>query len=248
MPTLVLTINGPFAYVGNYSQTGDLTLMAPLCAQHLAGISSIEEDSQVILQNYNCRNHTSDLGDCKRHLYELRFQSGEVTPPTPPDIFLRCPWPPNGFDARRWRFWLTLPMPDAVVPVNPVYAQIIRPGQNQNQAPATFAVGARLLYKQWNGQPVTLWYCNEPVMDPNNRPVSFDFSDYLKIDDHACVEIEYSNPLRDDPEHEDAVDCFENLMSALGLPWSIYIPKRRPIGQLESSKLNDCKSAVAWVG
>jgi hypothetical protein len=85
-------------------------------------------------------------------------------------------------------------------------------------------------------------------MDPNNRPISFDFSDYLKIDDHACVEIEYSNPLRDDPEHEDAVDCFENLMTALGLPWSIYIPKRRPHGQLESSKLNDCKSAVAWVG
>jgi hypothetical protein len=37
MPTLVLTINGPFAYVDNFPQRGYMTLMAPMCPQHLGG-------------------------------------------------------------------------------------------------------------------------------------------------------------------------------------------------------------------
>jgi len=223
-----------------------LTLMAPLCSQHLAGMSTIDPDSQFILKKFNCRNHSSDLGGCEEHLYELKFYTGQVTPWIPKDKFLSCPWPPHGFDARLWRFWLTLPIPDAVVPINPVYAQIIRPGPPQ--PPANFSVGARLIYRQWDGFPLTLWYCGKPVLDPNGNPIAFQFGDYLKIDDHGYLEIEYSNPLRDDPDHEDAVDCFENLMKALELPWSIYIPPVKGQGVLDASKLNDCKSAVAWLG
>jgi hypothetical protein len=255
MPTLVITINGPFAYVSNFSQTGDLTLMAPLCAQHLGGISTIDPDSQVILPAFNPRNHKPDLSDCERHLYELKFYAGQVTPSIPMDKFLSCPWPQGGFDARRWRFWLTMPMPDVIVPINPVYAQIVRPGPQQ-QPSSHFAIGARLIYRQWDGNPATLWHCNSPVVNPNtNKPVSFDFTECLKIDDHAYIEVEYASPLRDDFGHEDAVDCFETLMAVLGLPWSIFIPSNQPSvsaqpGQygLLSSKLNDCLAAVAWVG
>jgi hypothetical protein len=63
------------------------------------------------------------------------------------------------------------------------------------------------------------------------------------------LEIDYASPLRDDLDHEDAVDCFENLMNVLGVPWSIFVQRLVPSGRPEeASKLNDCKAAIAWIG
>lgn len=45
----------------------------------------------------------------------------------------------------------------------------------------------------------------------------------------------------------DAVDCFETLMKTLGLPWSIYIPAGDETKPEDTSKLNDCKAAVAFI-
>lgn len=255
MPTLVVTINGPFAYVGNYY--GRLTLMAPLCAQHMAGISSVEANQQVVLHGCNNRNHQGDLGDCAEHLYRFQFYPGYVSTSVPhPENFLTCPMPPSGFNGRHWRLWITLPMPEIIIPIAPVHAQIIRGAQQQSEG--DFAIGVQLVYKHWDGHPATLEYFKNGSPAQNEQgspifPVKFDFCDYLATDDdHVHVEIEYAGPLRDDSGHEDAVDCFETLMKNLGLDWSIFIPPFKPAfpqhPNLLSSKLNDCMAAVAWVG
>src|SRR5580692_10426439 len=121
MPTLVITVNGPFAYVNDCPQRGYLTLMAPMCTQHLGGISSIEADNQYVFKDFNYRNHPANLGNCKAHLYELKIKGGNPLCARP-EGFLRCPPPGNGFEPREWRFWLTLPKPNSMVPVNPVIA------------------------------------------------------------------------------------------------------------------------------
>lgn len=246
MPTLVITINGPFAYVENLKK-GFITLMAPMCPQHMAGIASIEAKNQFVFDKakMNCRNHQANLGGCWAHLYELRFKHSKVTKTAQTGgVFLPCPKPPKGFDPKAWRFWLTLPIPNKLVAVNPVNANIIAP-KLANIPNGPYAVGTRLIYNKWNGKPIALWY-RKSTQNPQ-RLWPFKFSKY---DNHAYLGIEYSSPLRDDPDHEDAVDCFENLMTALELQWTVFIPPQpTKVGQqTESSKLNDCIAPIGWVG
>jgi hypothetical protein len=245
MSTLVITVNGPFAYVNNYPQRGFMTLMAPMCAQHVAGIASIEADNQYVFKDkVNCRNHPAKLGNCEAHLYELKLNSGNVTCMKQCGNFLPCPTPENGFEPKEWRFWLKLPKPNIIVAVNPIDAVIITPGV-QFTAQPPYAVGVRLIYTDWDFAPIPLLYRDQPAPGPNG-PVIFALCDYG--DDHAYLDIEYSSPLRDDPDHEDAVDCFENLMSTLGLPWSIFLPAKGGNLALLSSKLNDCTAPIGLIG
>lgn len=240
MSTLIITINGPFAYVDDYPLRGFITLMAPMCSQHAAGIAGIEVGNQyVFLKNkLNCRNHKSDFSDCSAHSYELLVNPGNVSSTISNGPFLNVPRPQSGFDPKQWRFWLTLPKPNIIVAVNPVEAVITTPGVQFTALPR-YAVGARLIYTDWVFAPIPLLHCNEQV-------ATFTCCNYG--DDHAYLGIEYSGPVRDDPDHEDAVDCFENLMNALGLPWTVFIPAQTIHGIPESSKLNDCTAPVGWVG
>jgi hypothetical protein len=269
MATLVITVNGPFAFVDDNPASGYITLMAPMCAQHVAGIASIEKDNQIILTNVNCRNHDARLGGCHPHRYELRPVLGQLnsTPWNSQQVLRVSPAKP--FDPREWRFWLTLPRPYSFVEVNPVQAYIIQPGINSSVL-QSYAIGVRLVYNDWDGCNIPLFHESVPVPDQNGNPFALRFT--KSQNDFAFVEIEYASPLRDDPDHEDAVDCFENLMSALGLPWSIFIPQNVPLlaqfppplypylprplhlqpspppNSITASKLNDCLAAVAWIG
>lgn len=254
MATLVITVNGPFAYVDTNPATGYLTLMAPMCPQHKAGIASIEINNQIILPQVNCRNHPANLGACDPHRYELRPSLSQLNSSPWNGQFVLRVAPIKTFDPREWRFWLTLPRPDSFMEINPVQAHIIQPGVGAG-ALQSYAIGVRLIYTNWDGQPIPLFHESVAVPDPLNpaNPFTFKFAPKTAL---ALLEIDYASPLRDDLDHEDAVDCFENLMNALGLPWSIFIPKFVPPTpaapnpspiNLTASKLNDCKAAIAWI-
>jgi hypothetical protein len=235
MHILVITVSGPFAYIKDYPLTRWVTLMAPMCPQHTAGISSIEPDNQVLLAGNSC-NHQGNFGGCTSHRYELRLNPGYV--PSSKWIGgmpLPCPTPEGDYDPKKWRFWLSLPAPDVFAAINPVEAQIIKAGANTPKA--NYPVGVRFIYKEWDGNAIHLFGNGE-------EKKVFKVDDYE--DDHMLLEIEYSGPVRDDPDHEDAVSCFENIMRGLGLPWSIYFPPSH--AGPESTKQNDCLAAVAGVG
>jgi hypothetical protein len=252
MSTLVITINGPFAYDDSNPSSGYMRLMAPMCPQHLGGIASIEANNQIILPYVNCRNHGANMAGCQSHHYELRPALSQLNSTVWNEKRILRVAPGNPLDPREWRFWLTVPRPDSFVAINPVQACIIQPGMGA-AATSAYAIGVRFIYTHWNGQDIPLFHESTPVPDPITpaKPFAFKFSPGT---DPALLEIDYASPLRDDLDHEDAVDCFENLMTALGLPWSIYIPPVLPqaanaVGPtLESSRLNDCRAAVAWIG
>jgi hypothetical protein len=249
VPTLVITINGPFAYVDNtFDGTpgkGYLTLMAPMCPQHAAGIASIEAGNQYILPLVNCRNHKAKWADCSPHRYHLCPNLSQLNATPWNSQKLLRPVPAKPFDPKEWRFWLTLPRPDCFAEINPVKADIIRPETNDTVS-GNYAIGVRLIYNSWDGNDIPLLHEGKPAQDPNGNPFAFKFS--KTSGDFAFLELDYASPLRDDRDHEDAVDCFENLMTALGFHWSIFIPPLISIRpNLEASKLNDCKAAVAWV-
>jgi hypothetical protein len=248
MSVLVITVSGPFAYVDNFPNRGDLTLMAPLCPQHMAGISSIETEGQFTFNKFNYLNPPTGPGDCAAHIYDLRVNVTQVSAAAKPSQFLSCPWPQNGFEPKEWRFWLRVPQPDILLPVNPSEATITKPDPNQTVT-APFAVGARLIYTHWDGKTIPLWYNGSSIPNPDPPPKDIQFDFPTICDDHAYLEIDYVGPVRDDPFHEDAVSCFASLMAALGLPWSIYLTgTKAKTDQILTTHLHDCKGAVAWVG
>jgi hypothetical protein len=253
MPTLTVTINGPFAYVNNYPDGKFLTLMAPMCSQHRAGIATIEEGEQYVLTNCNRRNHPANHGGCDSHKYELKIQAGDPSSTVWVGDYLSCPKPSNDWEAKDWRFWLQLPKPNVIFAANPVVMHVIHPNQGSSDTvvEGKYAIGARLIYENWDGGPIPLWYKNGPIQY-DNHDVIFHFKSCGE--GHGILEIDYTGPLRDDSDHEDAVDCFESLMRGLGLPWTIFIPALVPqttgsggMG-IEAGKLNDCKAAIARVG
>jgi hypothetical protein len=228
MAKMIITINGPFAYVRDYPFSQKVTLMAPMCPAHLAGISGIDPGNELILTGNLC-NHPPN--GASAHQYEWKG-------PAP----LRCLPNTPGYDPTKWRCWLTLPMPDRLLPISPVNAVLIGSGPGLPQ-PGPFAVGVRFLYFNWDKNPISVLYNGTPLTDPNTG-AQFQFQFQDNDDDHWDLDIDYAGPTRDDPNHEDAVGCFENLMRGLGLSWSIHFPPSK----LLSTRQNDCKAAVAWVG
>jgi hypothetical protein len=249
MPTLALTITGPFAFVDNtYAGKpfdGFITLMAPLCSQHLAGLAGIEKGNQYVFKKgVNCRNHNAGCSNCDSFIYQLMIGVTKPNVCQPSGLQVLNPVPKKPYNPREWRFWLTLPRPDTFVEINPVLAEIIKNDIGGQQD--YYAIGLRFIYKNWDGKSIPLYLNGGPATDPldpiSKGPFVFDFPPGT---DPALLELDYASALRDDDQHEDAVGCFETLMSTLGLPWSIFIP---PVtSPLETSKLNDCKAAIAFI-
>jgi hypothetical protein len=240
MACLVLTVHGPFAYVEDQEGIGSITLMAPMCSQHKGGISTIDKDSEFIFAGNGCNQPAGGAG-AKTYKYELKINAGNVTGQTwyGQGSVLPCPKPSGGLNPNIWRFWITVPKPDALVKVNPIDADVTGP----LPAPTTpLAVGIRFIYDNWNGTDMPVFLNGQQVKDKNGNAVVFTFNN-LGGHGHCDLELEYAGPVRDDPEHEDAVSCFANLMQCLGLNWSIAFPTP----SLHVTHRNDCKAAVAWL-
>jgi hypothetical protein len=138
-----------------------------------------------------------------------------------------------------WRFWIRLPKPDKFVKINPVDADVTGPSTPPVKP---LAVGIRLIYEHWDGSAMPILLNGQPVLKPNNDPVVFKFND-LGGNDRWDLDLEYTGPVRDDPEHEDAINCFASLMRGLEKDWSISFPGHAR----DVTHRNDCKAAIAWV-
>lgn len=240
MSVLSITVSGPFAFVDHFPLADYITIMAPLCAQHKAGIAGIDSGNEFTLEGNSC-NHPASSNGKNATQYELQIELGQPglgnwgTEPT-----LDCKINKSSLDATYWRFWLTLPRPDVYVATNPVQAEIIGSGAPPpTSARPVYAVGVRFLYLNWDIKSmIPLLRNGVPAQHPSGPSVVFKFVNHG--DDHADLEIEHLGPVRDDLDHEDSVDCFENLARSLGLPWSIYFPT----SARESTHHNDCKAAI----
>jgi hypothetical protein len=241
MPTLVLTIQGPFAYVPNYPVLGLITLMAPMCSQHKGGISGIGKGCEFLFRG-NCCNQGTSFAESSAFEYALGLNVGSSDNPVWKKEGSVLSIPRNGkkFDSSDWRFWIIMPMPDIFVTVNPVDARIKATG---SVADPPYSVGMRFIYKQWDGKDMPISLNGKPAPAPGGGYAVFHFGD-LGEDQRWDLEIEYAGAARDDLDHEDAVECFETLMTTLGYPeWSIGFP----ITQADVTHRNDCKAAISWV-
>ena len=71
----------------------------------------------------------------------------------------------------------------------------------------------RFIYKQWDGNDIVISLNGKPATGNDGQPAVLHYND-LGEDKHWDLEIEYAGPVRDDPDHEDAVNCFQTLMTS----------------------------------
>lgn len=242
MSTLVITVLGPFAYVPNAPMHGFITLMAPLCPLHSGGISGVGKDCEFLFTGNRC-NRGTDFKARKPFVYALGIHAGDTDPKWKKEgNVLKVAKATSDYDPKHWRFWVVLPLPDLFVTVNPVKMSIEAPVSIPDPP---YAVGVRFIYKQWDRKDMVISLNGSVTNGDKILPV-FHFGDYGE-DDHWDLEIEYSGLLRNDPDHDDAVNCFETLMASLGHnDWSVGFPIPQD-KQTEVVHQNDCLAAIAWV-
>jgi hypothetical protein len=242
MPVLAITVLGPFAYAENYPGKQQITASAPMCGQHLGGISGIGQDAEFLFVGNKCNRGMNQVKK-KPVNYALSINPGAIASTTWAGNGGPVPVPvkPESLQPQDWRYFITLPKPDVLVTINPVHATIV--GLNVQTPP--YAVGIRFIYKHWDGADIPVLVDGKPATDPQTgSPVVFKGTP-LGEDSRLDLEIEYSGPVRDDPDHEDAVTCFEIMMRTLGLAWSIgFPPAKKP---QEVTHRSDCRAAVAWL-
>jgi hypothetical protein len=228
MSTLAITVHGPFAYVDNY-QKDDVLLMAPMCPQHNGAMFSIGADTPLPGNRGKSTPPAAHIyrpaigfsGPKRKATEQLPAWYGEGQCLRGPQI--------KDLKAEDWRFWIVLPRPDSCARLNPVPVSV-----NGGSDLVTLAVGVRFLYTSWDGNPVVLPGVG---MDP-----TFTFPE-VELTQYGDLQVELSGPVRDDPDHEDAMDCFSYLSGTLGYEWSVEFP----VASIHAAHGNDCHAPVIWV-
>jgi hypothetical protein len=218
-----------------------------MCSQHLGGISGIGQDAEFLFQGNQCNRGLSQVKKTPFN-YALVINPGTLKSTTwagngKP---LSVPVKPASLNSLDWRFWVSLPTPDVLVTLNPVDAKIV----GKTTQPGPYAVGVRFIYNQWDGADIPVFLNGQPAKTPStspnpNTPVIFKGT-LLGEPNRLDLEIEYSGAVRDDPDHEDAVTCFETMMKALKLDWTIGFISRGGTHP-DVTHRSDCKAAIAWM-
>jgi hypothetical protein len=79
------------------------------------------------------------------------------------------------------------------------------------------------------------------LVTPEKTSVPFSFdSDLPSLPDYADIEVQYVGPNGDDAEHLDAIDCFDQTMKVLNLPWWLYYGQGGKV--IEARTGADCRS------
>lgn len=239
MPVLAITVLGPFGYAESYPLSQFITVMAPMCSQHKGGMSGIGQDAEFQFQGNEC-NRGGSFTPCTGFTYQLGINPGNVANTSWVGAGSPVPVPvkTTSLDPCKWRFWVVLPKPDVLVSVNPIRAAISGiPGP-----PVPYTVAVRFIYNNWDGSDI-------PVLLNGQTGPRFVFKGTpLGEANRLDLELEYSGPVRDDLEHEDAVSCFETLMRTLGLDWTIgFPPPPAPLPAFMVTRRSDCHAAVAWM-
>ena len=65
---------------------------------------------------------------------------------------------------------------------------------------------------------------------------------------YADVDFRYVGPEADDPEHLDAIACFDKTMKLFGLPWWLNYGQSNKRFSILTRTGADCKSVVALAG
>ena len=235
MDTLQISFFGPFLYRFKATQ---VEVYAPKCPGHTAGIF--------------CTKNEAPLPGQHRHGDTLayRVQGPVFTPPAP------LPYPKIYDPAKsildvssviqpaldKASFCVIVPTPQTVTPMNPTLVQVI---DESTATPTTSylkrATGLRFFYDADLTKAMTLSVDNSSAPAQNfgfEAPnLGFNFDDAY---------VRYASATPEDPDHEDAMHCFDLIAELAGVNWWVNYqdPQKAPGTQGFFRSGNDCRAPI----
>jgi hypothetical protein len=232
--TLQISFFGPLLY---RLQATQVQIYAPQCTDHIAGMFGANNEAPLIAQHRH--------GD--KRCYRV---GGRVfAPPNP----LPLPWmydPQNTIlDATKYGkpsldtagFCLTVPQPQIICPLNPTKVQLIDDSGSIPLSWTPRATGLRFYYAADLTQNLTLSVDGSTA---GSWQFAFD-AKALKLD-FDDVYVRFASTSEEDPEHNDAMECFDSVAALGGVNW--WVSYDDPTKQLGSSLFvrggNDCRAPI----
>jgi hypothetical protein len=212
---LQLSFCGPFFYdlrLGDpYNPPGKVSIYAPKCPGHKAGIFTAKNEYPIRgrFKNGNQRVFTLSGGVFAHH--------DVSTPPVPCDStkLILHSTPNTPIAPQNASFRLEVPVPQYIYPLNPSpELEVVKP---PDYAPTgdrhRYATGLRFYYEAHLDREITL-------LDGPNVVWYSDF-DQVCCDEirNSDVVVRSADPTITDPDHDDAISCFDLIAGIAGVGW-----------------------------
>lgn len=234
MGTLQLSFHGPFLYRFMPDQ---VEIYAAKCPGHTAGI-------------FTAKNELSFTGR-HRHGNERCYRiTGPVfTPPTPlPPVRFYDPYS-TILDAPKVAepalhtayFSVVAPLPQTVVPTIPNPVEVVKPPAKPKGVLTSCATGLRFFYEADLSKNLML------TVDDSSGPAWIaDFDAPSLSHAFADAEIRYAPVALEQQQHQDALECFDQIASLAGLDWWLcYDDRSKPHGtQPFGISGSDCRGPI----
>ena len=238
MGTLQLSFHGPFLYRFTRNQ---VEIYAAKCPGHGAGLFTAKNEVPLTGRNrhgnHRCYRITGPIFSLPNPLPPVRFHDPENT-----ILDVSGAAKPALHHAY---FCVVAPLPQVVVPTIPNEVEVIDNSGNPPQMPEgklrRLATGLRFYYEAdlsknlmlaLDGSPAPAW-----VADFDAPVLGHNFAD---------VEIRYASVATEQQEHQDALECFDQIAGLAGLDWWLsYDDNMRPHGAHPYAKTgSDCRAAI----
>jgi hypothetical protein len=233
MSTLAVTFQGPFVYS---IEAHCLKVYAPKCADHHAAVFTVDDESP------RC-GRARGGGD---YIYELegsgiQQNSGAIIYPngSGPKHTILDAQSGAQVDTALVKFCIQVPWPKIIYGSNTAYTEVVKspkPSNNSND----WATGLRFYYDCDLAKPISL-------KTPERTPIDLSAINLSGFTDYADIDFRHVGPDADDPEHTDAIACFDEAMKLINHQWWLSYGRGNKLAFLARTG-SDCRSPAVILG
>jgi hypothetical protein len=237
---LSITFRGPFVFS---IQSNTVDVYAPKCDGHLAGISWTDGESPIEGLHKGGGNHTYSItGSGVTSNTGSIAQSG----------LGKIPAVSSGSPQTQFAYFhILVPRPKIIYRVNADTVEIVQSSAGPQGATDSYATSLRFYYDWVVGSSVLL---SPPVYpfpptaaNPAPPPITITPPGGAPLPEYGDIEIQYDGPGSGDPDHLDAIACFDQIAQLAGVSW--WLNYYNPSGggaQLRTG--SDCKAVPLVFG
>jgi len=251
MGVLSITFRGPFLVVipqpkGGVSG-GTVDVYAPRCVQHLGSV--FYGDGSLPLhgrhragdaQQYVLSGPAANSGKIS---FQWNTRLSEASPILSPES--HAPGTAYTLNAADAYFRITVPRPKIFYATNLVRdTEVVLEGTPRQSFPYWFT--SFRLYYDWDlttpvqlNPPVNAGSTAYFVTPPVGKPPAGSPAGWLPLADAGDIEVHFQGPELNDPDHQDASDCFNAIAQLAGLPWWLNF-KHAAAGGAQDRTGSDC--------
>lgn len=259
MGTLSVTFRGPFLIVIPPSQGGGVSatvdIYAPRCTDHLGSV--FYGDGSLPLhgrsragdgQQYVLSGPAANAGKIS---YQWNMSLTTASPILSPEM--HAPGTPYTPSAANAYFRITVPRPKIFYALNLVRdTEVVVQGAARQNFPYWYT--AFRLYYDWDLKtpvqlkpPANAGSMAHFITPPIGGPAAGSPGGWLPLADSGDIEVQFQGPELNDPDHQDASECFSAIAQLAGLSWWLNF-KHAAAGGAQDHTGSDCLAIPILAG